>query len=269
MPHWAVNSGSRPASWPDALEGVAVKKERLDILLAARGLATTRSRARDLIKRGLVQIDGAVAGKPAQMISETAVLEVTGDANRYVSRGAAKLIKALDLFGFDAEGCIALDVGASTGGFTQVLLERGASCVTAIDVGQGQLSADLRDNPRVHALEGTDARTLTSEVIAEPVMAIVADVSFISLTKALPAAFKLAAPGCWLVALVKPQFEAGPEAVGKGGVVRDAAERRRALDSVEGWIGGQPGWNVMGVTQSPIAGGDGNIEFLIGARYDA
>jgi 23S rRNA (cytidine1920-2'-O)/16S rRNA (cytidine1409-2'-O)-methyltransferase len=245
-----------------------VKRERLDNLLTARGLATTRSRARDLIKRGLVRVDGVPAGKPAQMISVTASLEVSGDANRYVSRGSAKLIAALDAFSFDVEGRIAVDVGASTGGFTQVLLERGAAHVTAVDVGQGQLSAELKDDPRVSAMEGTDARKLSNGLIAEPVTAIVADVSFISLTKALPAALKLAAPGCWLVALLKPQFEAGPEAVGKGGVVRDEAARQSALESVRDWIDGQPRWKVTGVVQSPIEGGDGNIEFLIGAQYD-
>lgn len=203
------------------------------------------------------------------MISETASLDVTGDANRYVSRGAVKLIKALDVFGFDTAGRIALDIGASTGGFTQVLLERGAAHVWCVDVGRGQLSAELKGNARVSALEGTDARILSPELIAEKVSAIVADVSFISLTKALPAALELAAPGCWLVALVKPQFEAGPDAVGKGGVVRDGAARQRALDSVRDWLAGQPGWDVMGITQSPIEGGDGNIETLIGARYDA
>lgn len=246
-----------------------VKRERLDTLLAARGLAATRSSARDLIKRGLVRVDGAYAVKPAQMILETASLEVTGDANRYVSRGAAKLIKALDAFSFDVEGRIGLDIGASTGGFTQVLLERGAAHVWCVDVGQGQLSAELRDDPRVSVLEGTDARNVTPGLIAEPVTAIVADVSFISLIKALPAALELAATGCWLVALVKPQFEAGRDAVGKGGVVRDEAARQRALDSVRDWIVSQPGWDVTGITPSPIEGGDGNIETLIGAQYDA
>ena len=246
-----------------------VKRQRLDTLLTTRGLAATRSRARDLIRRGLVKVDGALAGKPAQLISQTATLEVSGDANRYVSRGAAKLITALESFSFNPEGCQALDVGASTGGFTQVLLERGAAHVTAVDVGRDQLSAELKDDPRVSLLEGTDARTLSPELIAEPVSAIVADVSFISLAKALPAALKLAAPGCWLVALVKPQFEAGPDAVGKGGVVRDEAARQRALEDIRDWINLQPGWKVTGVVPSPIDGGDGNIETLVGARYDA
>lgn len=244
------------------------KKARLDNLLTKRGLANTRSRARDLIKRGFVMVDGLLANKPAQMISDTAFLEVTGDASRYVSRGAEKLIKALDVFGFDVKGRIALDVGASTGGFTQVLLERGAVHVWCVDVGRDQLNTELKDDQRVNVLESTDARTLTHDLITEPVTAIVADVSFISLTKALPSALKLSGPGCWLVALVKPQFEAGPDAVGKGGVVRDEAARQLALESVRDWIGSQQGWTVTDTVQSPIEGGDGNIEFLIGAHYD-
>ncbi len=243
------------------------KTERLDTLLAGHGLAATRSRARDLIKRGLVKVDGTITTKPAQLISQAASLEVTGDVNRYVSRGAEKLIKALDEFGFEAKGRMALDVGASTGGFSQLLLERGAAHVWCVDVGHGQLSADLRDDPRVTDLERTDARLLTHELISDPVTAIVADVSFISLAKAMQASLELAAPGCWLVALVKPQFEAGPEAIGKGGVVRDTAARERALHDVLTWLEAQPGWDVKGVTQSPIEGGDGNIEFLIGVRY--
>jgi 23S rRNA (cytidine1920-2'-O)/16S rRNA (cytidine1409-2'-O)-methyltransferase len=243
-------------------------RERLDNLLATHGLAKTRSRARDLIKRGLVRVDGVTASKPARLISQTASLEVIGDANRYVSRGAEKLIKAMNVFEFEVTGRNVLDVGSSTGGFTQILLERGAAHVTAVDVGQGQLSSDLKEDPRVTALEGTDARKLCFELIAEPVTAIVADVSFISLSKALPAALTLAAHGCWLVALVKPQFEAGPDAVGKGGVVRDEVARQSALESVRDWLEGQPGWKVKGVVQSPIEGGNGNIEFLIGAQYD-
>ena len=207
--------------------------------------------------------------KPARMTPEDASLEVTGDASRYVSRGAEKLIAALDAFGFDPEGRHALDVGASTGGFTQVLLERGAAKVTAVDVGKGQLHDAIKSNPRVSALEGTDTRKLTPMLVPDPVTAIAADVSFISSTKVLPAALKLAAPGCWLAALIKPQFEAGPEALGKGGVVRDEAARKRAVESVRGWLESQPGWKVAGVITSPITGGDGNIEFLIGAKLDA
>ncbi len=249
--------------------GEPVKRQRLDTLLVTRGLAATRARARDLIKRGLVRIDGEAGGKPARMTREDAALEVAGEAGGYVSRGAEKLISALNNLGFDPKGRNALDIGASTGGFTQVLLERGAAHVCCVDVGRGQLSAELKGDPRVRVLEGTDARTLSPELIAGPVTAIVADVSFISLAKALPAALKLAAPGCWLVALVKPQFEAGPDAVGKGGVVRDEAVRQRAVAGVREWLENQPGWQVAGIIESPITGGDGNIEFLIGACHDA
>ncbi len=249
--------------------GKPVKRIRLDTLLVTRGLAATRARARDLIKRGLVRIDGVGDNKPARMTREDAALDVAGDANRYVSRGAEKLISALDAFGFDPKERNALDVGASTGGFTQVLLERGAAHVCCVDVGSGQLHEDIRGDPRVRALEGADARSLSPELIAGPVTAIVADVSFISLAKALPAALKLAAPGCWLVALIKPQFEVGPDAVGKGGVVRDEAARSRAVEGVRAWLESQPGWRAVGIVPSPIRGGDGNIETLIGAHYDA
>ena len=181
---------------------------------------------------------------PARMTREDAVLVIAGGASRYVSRGSEKLIAALDVFGFDPAGRHALDVGASTGGFTQVLLERGVRRVTAVDVGTGQLSAILKDDPRVRALESTDARTLATGAVPQPVTAITADVSFISLAKALPAALTLAAPGCWLVALIKPQFEAGRSALGKGGVVRDEGVRDDAVDKVRGWLEQRPGWAV-------------------------
>ncbi len=187
----------------------------------------------------------------------------------YVSRGGLKLEAALDAFGFDPKGRVALDVGASTGGFTDVLIARGAAKVYAVDVGRGQLHAKLRVNPRVVALEGTDARALDRPVIREEVTAIVADVSFISLTLALPAALRLAAPGAWLVALVKPQFEAGREAVGKGGIVRSEADRQKAVAKVRTFIEGEAGWTVVGEIASPIRGGSGNEEFLIGARHGA
>lgn len=242
-------------------------KRRLDLLLVTRGLAPTRSRASDLIKRGAVTINGAIAAKPGQLYAQDVALAIAEDAGRYVSRGAFKLIAALDAFGFDGEGRNALDVGASTGGFTQVLLERGASHVTAVDVGQGQMADELRYHARVTVLENMDARDLTFDVIGEPVTAITADVSFISLTKALPAALNVAMSGCWLVALIKPQFEAGREAVGKGGIVRGAADRERAVDSVRDWLEAQSGWRVTGVIESPITGGDGNREYLFGAEF--
>lgn len=239
---------------------------RLDLKLVSAGLAPTRARARDLILRGEVVVDGRVATKAGEVVAPEAKLEVTAAGG--VSRGGVKLAAALDAFGFDPGGLTALDVGASTGGFTEVLLKRGAAKVYAVDVGRDQLHPSLRDDPRVVVLEGCDARRLDSDLIATAPAAIVADVSFISLAKALPAALGLAVPGAWLVALVKPQFEVGRDAVGKGGVVRDEAARLKAADDIAAWIAACPGWRVAGVIASPIAGGSGNREFLLGALLD-
>jgi 23S rRNA (cytidine1920-2'-O)/16S rRNA (cytidine1409-2'-O)-methyltransferase len=192
-------------------------------------------------------------------------LAVSPESCAYVSRGGLKLEAALGAFGFDPKGAVALDIGASTGGFTDVLIARGAAKVYAVDVGRGQLHAKLRANPRVLALEGTDARALDRTVIRDQVTAIVADVSFIGLPLALPAALRLAAPGAWLVALVKPQFEAGRAAVGKGGIVRSEADRLKAVAKVRNFVE-EAGWTVVGQIVSPILGGSGNEEFLIGAR---
>ncbi|HSB59277.1 MAG TPA: TlyA family RNA methyltransferase, partial [Methyloceanibacter sp.] len=196
-------------------------------------------------------------------------LMVEAQASPFVSRGGLKLAAALDAFGLDPKGRIALDIGASTGGFTEVLLARGADKVFAVDVGRDQLHDKLREDRRVVVLEGTDARSLDAEIVEGPVGAIVADVSFISLSKALPAALSLAAPGAWLVALVKPQFEAGRDAVGKGGIVRDAQARAKAVAEVRAFIDASPGWNVFAEMPSPIPGGSGNEEVLIGARHGA
>jgi 23S rRNA (cytidine1920-2'-O)/16S rRNA (cytidine1409-2'-O)-methyltransferase len=242
------------------------KKRRLDQLLVEIGLAPSRSRAADLVRRGLVSVAGVPALKPGTQVAPDAELRVSPGASRYVSRGGEKLAAALDAFGFEPKRTIALDVGASTGGFSDVLIARGAAKIYAVEVGSGQLHSKLRANPRVVVLEDTDARALDRTVIAEQVTAIVADVSFISLTLALPAALKLAAPGAWLVALVKPQFEAGREAVGKGGIVRDEAARKKAVAKVRHFIEGA-GWTVVGEITSPILGGSGNQEFLIGARH--
>jgi 23S rRNA (cytidine1920-2'-O)/16S rRNA (cytidine1409-2'-O)-methyltransferase len=241
---------------------------RLDVHMVERGLVGTRARAQDLIRRGLVEVDGSVERRPAASVGGEADIRVIGAAARDVSRGAAKLVAALDHFRFAAAGAVALDIGASTGGFTQVLLDRGAARVYAVDVGHGQLDARLAADPRVVALEGCDARRLDRALVPEPVGAIVADVSFISLTKALPAALCLAAPGAWLVALIKPQFEAGREFIGKGGIVRSETARRHAVDLVRGWVAQQPGWRVLDVIGSPIAGKSGNAEFLLGAVKD-
>ncbi len=185
-----------------------------------------------------------------------------------VSRGGAKLAAALDAFGLDPRHRVALDVGASTGGFTQVLLKRGAEKVYAVDVGHGQLHARLKDDPRVVSLEGCDARSLERATIPEAIAAIVADVSFISLLKALPAALALAMPGAWLVALIKPQFEVGRARIGKRGIVRDASARDAAVEDVSTWLAAQSGWRVVGVIPSPLRGGSGNEEFLLGACKD-
>lgn len=231
-------------------------------------MARTRSHARDLIKRGLVSVAGEVVMRPGVTLQPDATIELADGADTRVSRGAVKLEAALDAFGFDPEGRNALDIGASTGGFTQILLERGAAHVTAVDVGRGQLDWELSRNERVTSLEEFDARDLTPAEVNGPVTAIVADVSFISLTKVLPAALALAANGCWLVALIKPQFEVGREHVGKGGVVRDEVAREGAIANVRSWLEAQPGWRVTEVMQSPIRGNKGNQEFLIGATFD-
>jgi 23S rRNA (cytidine1920-2'-O)/16S rRNA (cytidine1409-2'-O)-methyltransferase len=240
---------------------------RLDKALLSRGLAPTRSRARDLIVRGAVSVDGAVQLKPGALVADDALIALS-EASDYVSRGSLKLEAALAAFGFDPEGRVALDIGASTGGFTDLLLQHGASHVFAVDVGHGQLHPRLRADPRVTSLEGMDARSLTSREITRSVTAIVADVSFISLEKALPAALALGQPGSWLVALVKPQFEAGPQAIGKGGIVRDAEVRDAQAEKISAWVGSLPGWKVCGIIVSPIEGGSGNQEFLLGARLD-
>ena len=237
--------------------------QRLDLALVARGLVATRAKARDLIARGEVRVDGEIVRKPASGVREEQLIAVDAQAAAQVSRGAVKLTAALEQFGLDPAGRVALDVGASPGGFTQVLLKRGAARVYAVDVGQGQLHETLKDDPRVVTLEQCDARTLDRVLVQEAIGAIVVDVSFISLTKVLPAALALAAPGCWIVALVKPQFEVGREGVGKGGIVRDPEQRDRALTTVRDWLAAQPHWKVIGDMPSPIEGGSGNVEYLL------
>jgi 23S rRNA (cytidine1920-2'-O)/16S rRNA (cytidine1409-2'-O)-methyltransferase len=243
-------------------------KPRLDEILVARGLAESRSRAQALIMAGLVFSRGRRLEKPGQRLAPDAPIEVKGRDHPWVSRGGVKLAHALDHFGVDPKGLVCLDIGASTGGFTQVLLERGAAHVVAIDVGHGQLHECLRGEPRLTSREGRDARSLVAADLPGSPGAIVADVSFISLILVLAPVLPLAAQDCWLIALIKPQFELEPEAVGKGGIVRSAADRRRAVDKVRGWLSRQPGWRVDGVVPSPIAGKGGNEEFLIGARRD-
>jgi 23S rRNA (cytidine1920-2'-O)/16S rRNA (cytidine1409-2'-O)-methyltransferase len=237
--------------------------------LVERGLAPSRARARDLIRRGFVELDGRVQTKPGTMVAAVSSVRLKGVAEaRHVSRAAEKLEAALEYFRFAVAGVTALDIGASTGGFTEALLACGAARVYAVDVGHGQLHARVAGDPRVISLEGCDARSLDRVRVPESIGAVVADVSFVSLIKVLPAALALTSPGAWLVALIKPQFEVGREAVGKRGIVRDAAARQRAVESVSTWMAGQAHWRVLGVVASPIEGGSGNQEFLLGAIRD-
>jgi len=241
-----------------------VARVRVDQLLVSRGLADSRSRAQALIMAGAVFSGERKIAKAGDMLAEDSSLEVRGRDHPWVSRGGVKLDHGLRHFGMDVTGKVALDVGSSTGGFTDVLLSRGAARVYAVDVGTNQLAWKLRQDPRVIVHEQTNARNLTREIIPEPVDIIVCDASFIGLSKVLEAPLKLAKPGAKLVALVKPQFEAGREEVGKGGVVRDEAVHERVCTEAKGWVESQ-GWTVLGVTESPITGPEGNREFLLGA----
>jgi 23S rRNA (cytidine1920-2'-O)/16S rRNA (cytidine1409-2'-O)-methyltransferase len=231
----------------------------------SRGLAESRTRAQALIMAGGVFSGERKLAKPGEMLAEDAPLEVRGKDHPWVSRGGIKLDHGLTHFGFDVTGAVALDVGSSTGGFTDVLLSRGAAKVYAVDVGTNQLAWKLRQDPRVIVHEQTNARHLTSEQVPEPIDIVVCDASFISLAKVLEAPLKLAKPGAKLVALIKPQFEAGREEVGKGGVVRDPAVHERVCAEAAAWVESQ-GWTVLGVTESPITGPEGNVEFLLGAE---
>lgn len=243
-------------------------RQRLDELLVARALFSSRSRARDAIERGTVLVDGVVAAKAGQGVSPAAHIQIDDPARAYVSRAALKLLAGLDHFGIDPMGSRALDIGASTGGFTQVLLERGALHVTAIDVGHGQMVSELREDPRVTCLEGVNARDLTADMLQGPVDLVVSDVSFISLKLALPPALELAAPGARGVFLVKPQFEAGREAIGKGGLLKDPADGPHVAEALKDWLAAVPHWRSLGLTASPIEGGDGNREFLLAGVKD-
>jgi 23S rRNA (cytidine1920-2'-O)/16S rRNA (cytidine1409-2'-O)-methyltransferase len=241
---------------------------RLDQLLVRRGLAESRARAQALIMAGLVFSGERRLDKAGMPMAEDAALAVKGRDHPWVSRGGVKLAHALDRFDIDPAGLVCLDVGASTGGFTDVLLSRGAARVYAVDVGRGQLAWKLRIDGRVTLLERVNARELTRALIAEPIDLIVCDVSFISLTLALPAALALAAPGARLIALVKPQFEAGRAQVGKGGIVHDADVRREVCQRLSAWVAAQPGWQVSGLIESPITGADGNQEYLLAAIHN-
>jgi 23S rRNA (cytidine1920-2'-O)/16S rRNA (cytidine1409-2'-O)-methyltransferase len=240
-------------------------RQRADRLLVARGLFASRSKAQAAIEAGLVSANDVVVRKAAEEIAADAVLRAT-PAHPYVSRGGVKLAASLEYFGFDPRGRACLDVGASTGGFTQVLLERGARKVYAVDVGRGQLHESLRARPEVIALEETDIRTLSPARFDEPPDLVTVDVSFISLKLVLPTALALTKAPAQLIALIKPQFEAGRAALKKG-VVRDPAVHAAVCDDIVGFVGSL-GWRVIGVFPSPISGGDGNVEFLLAAARD-
>lgn len=237
---------------------------RADIFLVEHGYAESRSEAQAAIKAGLVLANGTAIAKASQTLKEDTNIEYA-KPHPYVSRGALKLAAALEKFALSPENRICLDIGASTGGFTEVLLAGGAAKIYAIDVGHGQLHPKLSRDERVISREGVNARDLTSKHVSEAPDAIVVDVSFIGLKLALPPALALAAPGAWLVALVKPQFEVGRFAIGKGGVVRDAAAQKAALEDISNFISSS-GWTVLGTMESPVTGGDGNREFLIAAQ---
>jgi 23S rRNA (cytidine1920-2'-O)/16S rRNA (cytidine1409-2'-O)-methyltransferase len=242
-----------------------MKKFRADQLLVSRGLAESRTRAQALIMAGAVFSGEKKLAKAGEMLADDAALEVRGKDHPWVSRGGIKLDHGLTYFGFRVTGAVALDVGSSTGGFTDVLLSRGAAKVYAVDVGTNQLAWKLRQDPRVVVHEQTNARNLDSSIIPEPVDVIVSDASFISLAKVLEAPLKLAKPAAKLVALIKPQFEAGRGEVGKGGVVRDPAVHERVCSEAVAWVRSRE-WAVIGITPSPITGPEGNVEFLLGAE---
>ena len=241
-------------------------KQRADQLLVEQGLAESRTKAQALILAGLVSCGERRVDKPGDQLTVDAPLALKGRDHSWVSRGGVKLVHALDHFRVSLDGHVALDIGASTGGFTEVLLSRGARRVYAVDVGHGQLAWELRQDPRVVVRERLNARFLTRAEIPEPLDTITCDASFIGLATVLPAPLALAAERAQLVALVKPQFEAGPDRVGKGGVVRDPEVHREVCERVVAWVAAQPGWSVAGTVESPIRGPEGNSEFLLYAR---
>lgn len=243
-------------------------KRRADHLLVERGLAESRTRAQALIMAGTVFSGETKIAKPGQQLAGDAPIEVRGRDHPWVSRGGIKLAHAIECFNLDPAGAVAMDIGSSTGGFTDVLLTRGADHVFAVDSGTNQLAWKLRQDDRVTVLEQTSARILTSEHIDRPCNWVVCDASFIGLAKVLERPLELAAPDCQLVALIKPQFEVSREEVGKGGVVRDPDLHQRVCSEVRAWLEGL-GWNIKGIVESPITGPQGNVEFLISARRGA
>lgn len=244
------------------------RKVRADVALVERGLVESRTQAQALIMAGAVFSGEQRIEKAGDKVARDVPLEVRSKEHPWVSRGGVKLAHGLEEFPVEVKNRLALDIGASTGGFTDVLLHEGAAKVYAVDVGHGQLAWKLRNDERVVVLERVNARHLTSDEIPEPIDLIVCDASFISLTTILPAALALAAPGADLVALIKPQFEVGKGKVGKGGIVRDPALHKEVCDKIEAWLGARTGWRVLGISESPIKGPGGNIEFLIAAHFD-
>jgi len=238
---------------------------RADVFLVEHGYARTRAEAQEAIEAGKVFDGGRRIIKPSQRLNETSRIKYER-AHPFVSRGALKLAAALNHFQLTPRGRVCVDIGASTGGFSEVLLMHGAKKIFAVDVGHGQLDPKIANSPRVISLERTNARELSPKLIPEAPEAIVVDVSFISLKLALPKALELAAPSAWLVALVKPQFEVGKARIGKGGIVRDEAVQEAALADIAAWLPENPGWSVTGSIPSPVKGGDGNREFLLAAR---
>lgn len=236
---------------------------RLDIALEQRGLVPSRARARDAILRGTVLVNGEPAQKPNQQVSETDEITLDDPASGYVSRAALKLIAGLDSTGFTPGGKICLDLGASTGGFTQVLAERGAAKIYAVDVGHGQLHANVASLPNVISLEGTNARDLSRELIVEPITMLVCDVSFVSLLKVIDAPAALCGPGAQALLLIKPQFEVGRDHIGRGGIVKPGPHVQAAVAAVIARME-DLGWQRAGIWESPVKGGDGNTEFIAG-----
>ena len=244
-------------------------RQRADVLLVATGLVESRTRAQALIMAGLVYAGTARVQKPGELLAADAALSVKGQDHPWVSRGGVKLAHGLAHFNLSPQGRTCLDIGASTGGFTDVLLAHGAARVFAVDVGHGQLAWKLRSDSRVVVLEKTNARHLSAAQVPALIGALVCDASFIGLQTVLPAGLALCASGAFAVALIKPQFEAGAAQVGKGGVVRDAGVHAAVCDKISGWWAGLPGWRVLGVERSPITGPEGNVEFLIGAMRNS
>ena len=241
------------------------EKKRIDQLLVDRGLVESKTKAQALIMAGKVFSDTKRLDKPGHKVPCEIALEVKGQDHPWVSRGGVKLASGLEHFSINPDGYVCVDVGASTGGFTDVLLQNGAKKVYAVDVGHGQLAWKLREDERVVVLEKTNARYLTSDEVPEPIDLVVCDASFIGLQTVLPAPMKLAAPNAHLIALIKPQFEVGKDQVGKGGVVREPELHQEVCDKIKNWISGLDGWEVLGVSKSPIKGPEGNVEFLIAA----